>query len=96
MLIPLIHFPILSWCVPVRVQDLSLSLLGVEYVDLFGFHGINTEQKLEWTMRDGGCMEVAKEYQRAGKLRWIGFSTHAMTPLIIKAIETDAFDYVNL
>jgi predicted aldo/keto reductase-like oxidoreductase len=76
--------------------DLSLSLLGVDYIDLFAFHGINTETKLEWTMRQGGCMEVAREYQRAGKLRWIGFSTHAMTPLIIKAIETDAFDYVNL
>ena len=24
--------------------DLSLSLLGVEYIDLFSFHGINTEQ----------------------------------------------------
>ena len=76
--------------------ELSLSLLGVDYIDLFAFHGINTEQKLEWTMREGGCMEVAKEYQRAGKLRCIGFSTHGMTPLIIKTIETGAFDYVNL
>ena len=41
-------------------------------------------------------MEVAKEYQAQGKLRWIGFSTHGMTPIIVKTIESDAFDYVNL
>lgn len=31
-----------------------------------------------------------------GKIRFIGFSTHAMTPVILQAIETDIFDYVNL
>lgn len=37
-----------------------------------------------------------REYQRAGRIRFIGFSTHGMTPLIVKAIETGIFDYVNL
>ena len=46
-------------------------------------------------MREGGCLEVVREYQRAGKIRHIGFSTHGMTPLIVKAIETDVFDYVK-
>ena len=30
-----------------------------------------------------------------GKVRWIGFSTHAPAHIIKQAIETDAFDYVN-
>ena len=63
------------------------------YIDLFGFHGINHEKQLEWTKN---CMAVAKEFQAAGKIKHIGFSTHAMTTTTINAIETDLFDYVNL
>lgn len=29
-------------------------------------------------------------------MKWIGFSTHAPTPVIVKAIESNQFDYVNL
>jgi uncharacterized protein len=47
-------------------------------------------------MRDGGCLEVIREYQAAGRVKFIGFSTHGMTPLIVQAIETGVFDYVNL
>ncbi|MEM8867311.1 MAG: aldo/keto reductase, partial [Verrucomicrobiota bacterium] len=74
----------------------SLGLLNLDYVDLLGIHGINNQELLDWTMRDGGCMEVAKRYQREGRVRHIGFSTHAPEPIITQAIETDAFDYVNL
>jgi predicted aldo/keto reductase-like oxidoreductase len=59
------------------------------YIDLFGFHGINNEERLEWTKL---CMPVAKEFQAAGKIKHIGFSTHAMTTTILNAIETDMFD----
>lgn len=59
------------------------------YIDLFGFHGVNNEERLEWTKL---CMPVAKEFQAAGKIKHIGFSTHAMTPTILNAIETDMFD----
>ena len=34
--------------------------------------------------------------QREGRCRWIGFSTHATTDLILRAIESGGFDYVNL
>jgi predicted aldo/keto reductase-like oxidoreductase len=64
------------------------------YIDLFGFHGVNTEKQLAW-IRDG-CYAVAKEFQEEGKIKHIGFSTHGMTQTIVNAIETDLFDYVNL
>lgn len=64
------------------------------YIDLFGFHGVNTEKQLRWIT--DGCYAVAKEFQAAGKIKWIGFSTHAMTTTIVNTIETDLFDYVNL
>jgi hypothetical protein len=59
------------------------------YIDLFGFHGVNNEERLEWTKL---CMPVAKEFQAEGKIKHIGFSTHAMTTTILNAIETDMFD----
>eukprot|EP01035_Chromulina_nebulosa_P023324 gene23324-30232_t len=66
------------------------------YLDLFSFHGINVPSNLEWITKPGGCLEVVKEYQAKGKIKFVGFSTHGMTPLIIEAIETNLFDYVNL
>ncbi|MBE7383774.1 MAG: aldo/keto reductase [Leptolyngbya sp. SIO1E4] len=74
----------------------SLKNLQLDYVDLLGIHGINTSELLEYTIRPGGCLEVAREFQQQGRIRHIGFSTHAPTYVIVNAIETNQFDYVNL
>ncbi|MBE9137901.1 aldo/keto reductase [Nodosilinea sp. LEGE 07088] len=74
----------------------SLANLKLDTVDLLGIHGINTAELLDWTLRPGGCMEVAREFQRQGRVRFIGFSTHAPTAIIRQAIASDQFDYVNL
>jgi uncharacterized protein len=79
-----------------RTFELCLTRLNLEYVDLLGLHGMNDLATTDYAMRDGGCWEVAKQLQAEGKVRFIGFSTHAPTDVIIKAIETDKFDYVNL
>jgi predicted aldo/keto reductase-like oxidoreductase len=79
-----------------RNFELSMERLKVDYVDLLGIHGINNREMSDYALRDGGCWEVAKELQAEGKVRFIGFSTHAPTRIIIDAIETDKFDYVNL
>ena len=78
--------------------DLGLDLEGngIGYVDLFAFHGINSQRKLDWVLKPGGCMEVIRQYQKEGKIKWVGFSTHGMEPLISKACATGEFDYVNL
>ncbi|EAZ92105.1 aldo/keto reductase [Crocosphaera chwakensis] len=74
----------------------SLKFLQLDYVDLVGLHGINTEQILDYCVRPGGCLEEARKLQEQGKVRFIGFSTHGPTDIIKKTIETDEFDYVNL
>ncbi|BAW95264.1 oxidoreductase, aldo/keto reductase family [[Synechococcus] sp. NIES-970] len=78
-----------------REIEKSLDYLQVDYVDLFGLHGINNQEIYDFAFKRG-CLEVAQDLQRQGRIRNIGFSTHAPTDLIIKAIETGTMDYVNL
>ncbi|MBK4731768.1 aldo/keto reductase [Oxynema sp. CENA135] len=79
-----------------KTFEQSLSNLKLDYVDLLGLHGINTDELLDYSLKPGGCLEVAQQLQQQGKVRFIGFSTHAPTDIILKAINSDRFDYVNL
>jgi hypothetical protein len=79
-----------------REFDKSLAFLKLDYVDLLGFHGINTPELLHDSIRPGGCLDVARKLQDQGKVRFIGFSTHGPTDVIVSTIETKQFDYVNL
>jgi len=79
-----------------RKFEQSLAFLRLDYVDLLSLHGINTDELLHESIRPGGYLEVARKLQREGKVRFIGFSTHGPTDIIVKTIETDQFDYVNL
>ena len=76
--------------------DKSMDYLGLDHVDLLGIHGINNDQLLDWTIRDGGCMEAAEQLRAQGRVRHLGFSTHAPTDVIVRAIQTGRFSYVNL
>lgn len=74
----------------------SLAYLQLDYVDLFSLHGINHGETWDYSIREGGCLDVAKQLQSEGKIRFIGFSTHAPTEIILQAINSNQFDYVNL
>lgn len=77
----------------------SLDRLCLDYVDLLSLHGINTYEHLWQSVRPGGCLEAARDLQREGLVRHVGFSTHAPTRLIVEIIQQEAhggFDYVNL
>lgn len=74
----------------------SLDNLRLDYVDLLAIHGINNSESLHYSIRPGGCLEVVRKFQAQGRIGFIGFSTHAPTDIIVKAIETNQFDYVNL
>lgn len=75
---------------------LSFERLAVQRVDLLAIHGINLPEHLEQTLRPGGCLEVARRWQAQGRIGAVGFSTHAPLPLILEAICSDRFDYINL
>ena len=74
----------------------SLAYLQLDYVDLFGLHGINNAEIWDYSIREGGCLEVARQLQSEGKIKFIGFSTHGSIDIILQAINSNQFDYVNL
>ena len=76
--------------------DQSMKYLGLEHVELLSIHGINNQETFDQAMRSGGCLEAARELQRQGRARFIGFSTHGSPEIITRAVESGEFDYVNL
>lgn len=74
----------------------SMDYLQLEYVDLLSLHGINNQELLNWSLQENGCLAAARWLQKEGRCKHVGFSTHATTDIILKAIESDFFDYVNL
>jgi predicted aldo/keto reductase-like oxidoreductase len=79
-----------------RTFDTSLKYLRLDYVDLLGLHGINNRQLLRYALGKGGCLAAARKLQKEGRVRFVGFSTHATTDIILEAVQSGEFDYVNL
>jgi uncharacterized protein len=79
-----------------RSLDQSLAALGVDYLDCLAIHGINTEEHLSWIEAPQGCMQAVGRAIADGRVRQVGFSTHAPLAIILRAIETDQFAFVNL
>ncbi|WP_042851020.1 aldo/keto reductase [Prochlorococcus sp. MIT 0604] len=74
----------------------SIEKLKVKKIDLLAIHGINTAEHLHQSIRDGGCIDILRNFQKENLIGSIGFSTHGKSSLIEKAISTNLFDYVNL
>ncbi len=74
----------------------SIEKLKVKKIDLLAIHGINTAEHLHQAIRDGGCIDILRNFQKENLIGSIGFSTHGKSSLIEKAISTNLFDYVNL
>jgi uncharacterized protein len=80
----------------IQIFDTSMKYLKLDYVDLLGLHGINNRELLDWSLKKGGCLAAARQLQREGRVRFVGFSTHATTDVILEAVKTSEFDYVNV
>jgi predicted aldo/keto reductase-like oxidoreductase len=76
--------------------DQSLSRLGTDYIDCLAIHGLNTWEHLEWVKDPQGCMAPVQQAIADGRIRHVGFSTHAPLEVILQAIATDLFEFVNL
>ncbi|MEN9270082.1 MAG: aldo/keto reductase [Thermostichales cyanobacterium HHBFW_bins_127] len=72
----------------------SLKDLGTDYLDFFAWHGINLPEHLTWVQDQG--MPILQRLKNQGIVHFIGFSTHGSLDLILAAIQTGLFDFVNL
>ncbi len=79
-----------------RLVEEQLRGLRTDRIDLYGYHGINTQEILDNTLKKGGALDVLEDYKKQGVIGNIGFSTHGSTEVICRAIESNRFDFVNL
>ncbi|BAY35207.1 aldo/keto reductase (plasmid) [Nostoc carneum NIES-2107] len=77
-----------------RYIDESLEKLHLDYLDCLGIHGLNTWEHLE--MVQAGCIQAVQEAIADGRVKHVGFSTHGSLDVILAAINTDLFEFVNL
>jgi predicted aldo/keto reductase-like oxidoreductase len=76
--------------------ETSMNYLKLDHVDLLSLHGINNQELLDWSLKKDGSLAAARKLQKDGRCRFIGFSTHATTDIILKTVNSGEFDYVNL
>jgi uncharacterized protein len=74
----------------------SLSRLQLDSIDCLAIHGLNTPEHLSWVQDSNGCMSAVRQAIASGKVRHVGFSTHGSLEVILGAIQTQQFSFVNL
>jgi len=79
-----------------KMVALQMKALKTDHLDFYAWHGINTLELLETACEKGGPVEELLKLKKEGVIGHIGFSTHAPLDVILKTIETDMFDFVNL
>ncbi|MEB3219121.1 MAG: aldo/keto reductase [Nostocales cyanobacterium 94392] len=79
-----------------RCIDKSLQRLQLDYLDCLAIHGLNTWEHLERVRAENSCMQAVREAVADGRVGHVGFSTHAPLKIILAAINTDFFEFVNL
>ena len=75
--------------------DASSRDLAVDVIDLYQLHCVNTVEDLEKCMADGGACGALAELRTAGRIRFLGITSHNLD-IIRKAIASGMFDTVQL
>lgn len=76
--------------------EIQLKDLQTDYLDFYGWHGINNDEILKQACKTGGPVEELLKMKEEGLIKHVGFSTHGPKQTIISAIETGLFEFVNL
>lgn len=88
--------PTLSAAAIAEAVENSLTRLQTDYLDCVALHGINTADHLAQVLQPEGALAGLQQAQSQGLVRHIGFSTHGDLSLILAAISTQQFSFVNL
>ncbi len=79
-----------------KMVSLQLKALKTDHFDFYAWHGINNNELLSTACAKGGPVEELLKLKQEGVIGHVGFSTHGPLDVILKTIETDLFDFVNL
>ena len=68
------------------------------YIDLLSLWCVSKPDQADWVLSDeeDSYMSTALRWKEEGKIKHIGFSTHGNAEIIMKLIESNKFEYVNL
>lgn len=81
-------------------MDESLKRLGLDHVDLFQLHNPlvakDADDRMDVEIALNEVVPALQKLQKAGKTRFIGFSGVGETPALLKAIESRAFDTMQV
>jgi len=68
----------------------SFIQLKTDWIDLYQFHNVSNTEALEQLQAPGGAYEAVARAQQAGKIRFIGLSSHSI-PIATAALKTGLF-----
>jgi len=70
--------------------DISLQQIKTDWIDLYQFHNVSNAEALEQILAPQGAYEAAAKARDAGKVRFIGISSHSI-PTAMEALKTGLF-----
>ena len=73
----------------------SLRRLKTDVIDLWQFHEINYDNDPEWIV-ERGALAAAIEAQKAGNVRFLGFTGHKSPHIFVKMLAVHAWDTCQL
>jgi len=75
--------------------DQSLKNLQTDYVDIFQFHNVSTDQDLQTVLAPGGPLDAVRTARDEGRIRHIGVTSHRLT-VAREAVLSGAFETVMI
>lgn len=75
--------------------DLSLKRLGVDFIDIYQLHNVNSTERFAAVFGPSGAFEGLMEAVKSGKVRFPGFSSHSI-PMAVDIMKSGRFAAVQL
>jgi len=75
--------------------DQSLLRLQTDYIDIYQVHNLMTKDSYQRVIAPGGALEALTEARDAGKIRFIGISSHRPS-LLVDVLKTGQFETVQV
>ena len=79
--------------------DKTLKMVPNKRIKLLALHGINNHEHLMWALKPGGCCDVVDRFTEEGRFDtgfMFGLSSHAHTDVLLAAVRSGRFQYLNL